>query len=100
MIKKEYNIEEREAEMIIFLSINKIKLGLCLWEDCDEFYKEVFNEEKNKELYQYMNGSDFFNNVSYIINSNKTRSEKKVNKFDVFNKENDYHFSLSFIIFL
>ena len=96
---KEYNIEEREAEMIIFLSINKIKLGLCLWEDCDEFYKEVFNEEKNKELYQYMNGSDLFNNVSYIINSNKTRSEKKVNKFDVFNKENDYHFSLSFIIF-
>ena len=40
---KEYNIEEREAEMVIFLSINKIKLGLCLWEDCDEFYKDVFN---------------------------------------------------------
>lgn len=96
----QYQVDERYAEMAIFLSLSEIKLGLCLWEDCDEVFIAFFNQELNAPFYQFLSSTSFFNGITYIMNSRKTREEKKVNVFDVFSTKSDQHFTLAFVIFL
>ena len=63
-----------------FLENNKFYLGLCLWKNCNDFFKSFFNRDKNNCLFEYLAKNEYSakNWAPYTFKDIKDKSNSKI----------------------